>query len=125
MELPCSLQVRQFHSIHEIDTSEWDSICSTDDVFHKWSFIRVVEDAKVEAADFRYFMMYDGPKLAATAVLSAFSISLDLFIGDSAFVRRLKKLFPGVFNVRMLVCGLPASFGQSNLKVASEKYLPD
>lgn len=120
-----TLEIKSFRSIHEIDSREWDSILDSGDTFHSSSFIRVVEDAKVEAAQFWYLQFYDGSKLAATAALSAFTISLDLFLGDSGLVQRLKRFFPRIFEIRILICGLPASFGQSNLKVVSEKHYPE
>ena len=55
-------------------------------------------------------------------MFSAFKVSLDLFISNSSLVRKLKKVFPDLFIIKILVCGLPASFGQLNLKVKDEKY---
>jgi predicted N-acyltransferase len=116
------LTVKKYKSIHETDPQHWDSILVTDDNFHTYSFISIVEDSKVEDADFFYLLFYDNEQLVATTVLSAFNIYLDLFINDNWLVRKLKKIFPNLFKVKILVCGLPASFGQLNFKVVNEKY---
>jgi hypothetical protein len=39
---------------------------------------------------------------------------------NAGWVQQLKKWRPGFFNVKILICGLPASFGQLNLKIADE-----
>lgn len=114
--------LRQVNSIHEIDPQHWDSIVKEEDVFHRHNFICVVEDSKVEGAGFFYLLFYHEEKLVATTVLSAFSFNLDLFISDNFFVRWIKKLVPGFFQIRLLVCGLPASFGQLNLALTDSVY---
>lgn len=116
------LQLKKYDSIHHIDPQHWDSILDTDDIFHTWQFIRIVEDGKVENSRFRYLLFYKDGKLIASTILSAFTISLDIFISDAALIRRIKKWRPGFFNIRILVCGLPASFGQLNLKIVDDSF---
>lgn len=116
------LNLKKYNSIHEIDAAEWNSILEDTDVFHRHRFMQLVEESKVENAKFSYLAFYDQQKLVATTVLSTFSISLDLFIGNSGFVKAIKKLFPNLFSIKILVCGLPASFGQSNLKWTDDRY---
>ena len=114
------LQLKKYDSIHHIDPQHWNSILDTDDIFHEWQFIRIVEDGKVENSRFRYLLFYREEELIASTVLSAFTISLDIFISDAGWVRKIKKCRPGFFNIRILICGLPASFGQLNLKIVDE-----
>jgi predicted N-acyltransferase len=116
------LTARQYKSIHEINTRHWDSILDPGDIFHTYRFISLVEDSKVENADFYYLLIYDKEQLVATAVFSTFTISLDLFISNNVLVRSLKKFVPGIFRIKILTCGLPASFGQLNFKVLHAKY---
>ena len=117
------LTVKKYKSIHEIDAQHWDSILNPGDIFHTHNFISIVEDSKVENADFFYLLFYKSEKLAATAVLSAFNISLDLFISNGRLIKKIKKHFPNLFTIKILVCGLPASFGQQNLKIADYSYV--
>jgi predicted N-acyltransferase len=116
------LTCRRYKSIHEIDPQHWNSILNEQDIFHRHSFISMVEDSRVENAGFSYLSIYDDEKLVATTVFSVFNVSLDLFISNNRLVRSLKKIFPGLFTIKILACGLPASFGQLNLKVTGEKY---
>lgn len=116
------LELKRYNSIHEIDPEHWDGILTDDDVFHSWQFIRVVEDGKVENSRFRYLLFYRNDQLVASTVLSAFTISLDIFISDAAWVRKIKQWRPNFFNLQILICGLPASFGQLNLKIVDEKF---
>lgn len=116
------MRIETFASIHDIEPQLWDSIVIPGEIFHHWQFLQITEDAKVEDALFRYLLVYDGEKLVANTVLSAFSFSLSLFMSDVQLVRQLNKRFPRLFNIRMLFCGLPASFGQLNLAIAHEKY---
>jgi hypothetical protein len=116
------LTAKRYKSIHEIEPSLWNSILGDNDVFHTHDFISIVEDSKVENADFYYLLIYDRDQLVGTTVFSAFTVSLDLFISNSAFVQKIKKIFPKLFSIKVLACGLPASFGQLNLKIADEKY---
>lgn len=113
---------KKYSSIHQIDQKHWDSILDSADVFHRWQFIRIVEDAKVENSQFRYLLFYKDAELVGTTVFSAFTISLDIFITDNAWVRLIKKWLPHFFNIKILICGLPASFGQVNLKVVDESF---
>jgi len=116
------LSVRQYKSIHEVDPGHWNSILDKKDVFHAHGFIKIVEDSRTENASFHYLLIYDIDQLVATTVLSTFKISLDLFISKNKLVSVLKKIYPNFFTIRILVCGLPASFGQLNIKVTDKKY---
>ena len=117
--------VKKYKSIHETNRQHWDSILAADDnfqyiLFHPGAFVE--RTAKWEYADFFYLLFYDNEQLVATAVLSAFNIYLDLFINDNWLVRKLKKIFPNLFKVKILVCGLPCPLVNSIPKAANEKY---
>jgi predicted N-acyltransferase len=111
------LSVSRVSSISEIDQSTWDSLLTAREFLNSYRFVRAVEMAKVENASFQYLLFYDGRTLVGHAVLSCFSISLDLFVPDNRVVHWVRKLSPTFFNVRILFSGLPASLGQLNLKV--------
>ncbi|WP_373493335.1 peptidogalycan biosysnthesis protein [Aquiflexum sp.] len=117
------LRVENFRSISSIPANVWDGILSVNDVFNTHQFITVVEEARVENASFYYMLFYDESELVGHVVLSSFSISLDLFISKNKLVRRIKRVFPDLFSVKILFCGLPVSFGQSNIKVKHDTYM--
>ena len=111
------ISVEKHDSIHAINPAQWNSLLQEEDVFHTHQFICAVEESKVENARFQYLLFYDDEELVASAVLCAFVIDLTLFISKNQLVKRAAKWFPGLFKTTLLVCGLPASFGQQNLKL--------
>ena len=114
------LRVARHRSIQEVDEALWDSINSDQDIFHQHRFIRAVEAARVEDSQAWYLLFYRGDRLVATAALSAFTVSLDLFVGGAAaqLIQRLRRWWPEFLRIRILFCGLPISLGQNNLVVA-------
>lgn len=111
------MKVRRFASIHGIPEPLWDGLLDGGHPYHSCRLIRAVEDARVEDSRFWYLLFEDDDRLVATAALSAFTVSLDLFLGKvfqriAGFIRRG---FPRFLRIDVLFCGLPASFGQSNL----------
>lgn len=116
------LSVQKYLTINDIAEDEWDSILSPEEIYNTHRFIRTVEESKIENAEFFYLLFYDDEQLVASTVLSAFKVSLDLFISNNSVVTYLKKIFPKLFTIKLFVCGLPASFGQLNLTVTDDKY---
>lgn len=116
------LTIRKYSSIHAVDPEQWDSILSCEDIFHTYRFISLVEDSRVEQSEFYYLLFYEEGRLVATTALTVFDINLGLFISSSRLVRQMERVFPKLFKIRVLVCGLPASFGQQNIKVREDKY---
>ena len=119
MQRTSAREVRRFSSIHEIPESVWDGLVAEEHPYHTHRLIRAVEDARVERSRFWYLLFYDGNRAVSSAVLSAFTVSLDLFLGPAfqklaAIVRRR---FPRFLRIDVLFCCLPASFGQSNVIV--------
>jgi len=102
-----------------VDEQLWDSINSDQDVFHNHRFIRSVEDARVENSQFWYLLFFRGDALAATAALSAFTVSLDVLTGGLAagWTRRLRRWWPRFLKIEVLFCGLPVSLGQHDLVI--------
>lgn len=114
------LRVVRFRSIHEVDEALWDSINAEQDLFHTHRFIRAVEDARVENSRFWYLLFYQREELVGTAALSAFVVSLDLFV--AGILRKLagsiRRFFPGFLKIKVLFCGLPISIGKHCLAIS-------
>lgn len=111
---------RILDSINHVAATDWDSLLPPAEVLHAHRFNRVVEAAGVENAVLRYVVVHQNDQLAATATLAAFDIDLGLFLGKTAerWLARLRRVFPTFLRIKILVCGLPASFGQANLALA-------
>ena len=109
-----SLAVRLFNSVDEIKVEDWQMNGEPYNPFHELSFLEILEEANVENADHNYLLIYEDNQAIATAILSNFTIDLSLFIGQKKWVRWIKKLFPNLFNIRILFCGTPVSIGHNN-----------
>jgi predicted N-acyltransferase len=118
------LRVVRLQSIHEVDEKLWDSINAKKDLFHTHRFLRSVEDAKVENANFWYFLFYSEETLVGTAVLSSFIVSLDLFIGGMVqkLILALRLFLPHLLKVKILFCGLPISIGKNGLAISNPSW---
>jgi predicted N-acyltransferase len=117
-----NLKIQRVDSLAEIDPQLWDSI--NDDTFKSHAFILSIEKSGIEQSRLRYMLFFAGDELVGTAVLSSFSISLDLLAGN--FVQKavilIRKLFPSFLKIKFLFCGTPISIGKNNITV---KYTVD
>ena len=114
---PMGLQVLRFESIGQVDETLWDSINSGQGLFHTHRFLRSLENAKIEDSRFWYLLAFAGKAPAGAAVLSAFTVALDLLMEGSLkkLVRCVRKWFPHFLKVKILFCGLPISIGKHSL----------
>lgn len=119
------LRVVRTASINDVEETAWDSINGSRDVFHSHRFIRSVEAARVEESEFWYLLFFSGEELVATAVLSAFTVSLDLFVGGGTakVIQRMRRWLPDFMKIRILMCGLPVSLGQRNLVIRDRRRM--
>jgi predicted N-acyltransferase len=112
-----AISVEVIDSIDRIDPAEWNGLPGPDDELQTHRFNRVVESAGVENAVLRYALVRQSGELVAAATLAIFHIDLGLFLGKGAeaWLARLRRVFPQFLKIRILICGLPASFGQGNI----------
>lgn len=114
------LSLCTYNSICEIDKQFWDNL--SNDVFNSWDFLLSLEKARVENSQMKYLIFFHNSTAVAIAVLSMFSISLDLLSGQflSKICSTFRKIFPGFMNVKFLFCGTPISIGKNNLRIIDE-----
>ncbi len=104
-----------FRSIRWVNQAQWDSVTVPNHPYQTWRFLLAVEESKPENAEFWYLVFSDDDgQYQATAVLSAFMMSLSVLADNDPFIRRLEKIWPNSFRFRMLMCGIPVSAGQHN-----------
>ena len=102
-----------FRSIRMTDQMQWDAVRSPGHPYQSWRFLLAVEEAKPENAEFWYLVFTDQTgQYQATAVLSAFKMSLSVLADGDPTIRRLEKIWPTLFQFKMLMCGIPVSAGQ-------------
>lgn len=120
------IEVKRFQCINDIEEAIWDSILPTDSFFHRHRFIRAIEEAKVENSEFWYILFQRESRLVGSAVLTSFTIALDLFTPQitKSLIKSMRRFYPDFFKVRILFCGLPISIGKHNLFIAdpSDNY---
>lgn len=110
-----SLHERFYHGIDDVPGPLWDAAAPADFFFRR-DFLRVMEVSRVENARYRYVLLLEEGAPVGVAVLSAFTLKLDLLSGDP-WILRLRRWLPALLDVPMICCGIPASFGQHHLHV--------
>jgi predicted N-acyltransferase len=104
-------------SIHDIEPHLWDSVNASHGFFRTHRFFSALESSAVEDAEYWYLALFEQGKPVATAVLSAFRVSLDLLLPSGA--RRVcevaRKVYPSFLRPRMLFCGVPVSIGKHTI----------
>ena len=120
-----NLEVQSYSSIKEIDKQLWNSINRNQDIFHSYEFLCSVEESKIEDSKFWYLIVYFKGKPIGSAVLSTFSVLLDLFTSKSIqkIVSLLRKKFPNFLKVKVLFCGIPISIGKNTISILNGFFL--
>ena len=112
------LKARLHNTIYEIDAALWNSIIGSEDLYHRHEFVGIIEDAQIENSKFWYLLIYNNDELVATVCLSAMEMSLDLLIeGELKWIKAIRKIWKKFLKVNILMCGLPISLGQKNIKI--------
>lgn len=110
------LSVRVHRSITEIAESLWDSVSARFGLANTYRFISALEWSRVEMADYWYLLIYMGDELVGTAVVTSFTVSLDLLnFGLHKVVVPVRQLRPGFLRLRILFSGTPISIGRHNV----------
>ncbi|MFT3945415.1 MAG: peptidogalycan biosysnthesis protein [Agriterribacter sp.] len=105
-----------YDDIKAIDPYTWDLLNPEAELFHTHRFLKALQKARVEDADMYFLVIKDGDRMVGTAVLSAFTINLDLFINVQSVTKLIKKMLPHIFKVRVLFCGTPVSAAHKNIQ---------
>jgi hypothetical protein len=101
----------------------WDE-AAPEDFFFARPFLRVMQDSGVEGARYRYLVLLRDRRPAAVAVLSCFTLKLDLLSRD-VWTRLTRRVAPALMDVPIICCGIPASYGQHHLHAARQQDLSE
>lgn len=115
-------EVKVFHDISELNKCDWEQ-ASPSEFFFSYTFLKILVDSKVENATYKYLIFYSNKQPKGVAILSKFLLQLDLLTADKS-VEFLKQIWPGLFEVPMICCGLPVSYGQRSFYV-NKKSIED
>lgn len=109
-----------YEGINKVNKILWNEPLSDKDFLHHTSFLEVVDRSKINNAEIHYFTVSNGEKYICTAVVSVFEMNLDLFVQNKKIINFIKKIFPNLFKIKLVFCGIPVSSGQSNLWIDPE-----
>jgi predicted N-acyltransferase len=115
-------QFSLYDSVRDIDAAEWNSIRTPDnDPFMELGFIEAVENSMRSDCRLRYVVVRDRhSRPIATACLSAYTIDgASLAEGSAKTVcQAIGRVWPWLMKHTMVMCGLPISTGDSQLRFA-------
>ncbi len=110
------LHVRVHRSITEIAESLWDSVSAQYGLANTHRFLNALECSRVEMADYWYLLIHMGDELVGTAIVTSFTVSLDLLnSGLHKVVLPVRHLRPDFLRIRILFSGTPISIGRHNV----------
>src|SRR5688572_10193713 len=118
------IRTEVYTSIQQIPIQTWDAFASQN-WFHKHRFVACMEAARIPGAKYWYLLFYHQQTVIGSCIFSTCNISLDLFTPKNSFIRFLGKCFSNIFNIRLLMCGLPASFGQRNVHLCDQSFMEE
>lgn len=106
--------------IEQIPPAMWDALLDGDDLQASHRFVQICQRSGVEDAKYRHILLSRGGRTVATASLASIHVRLELLAGSGLRrpVTAARRLFPGLLRVRVVLGGLPVSFGQSCLRIA-------
>jgi len=112
-----------FDSVDQIDVQSWNSLHQGDDLFMDLRLLHVTAKSMVNTDKFRFLLARDesGVAVAATC-LWQFTLDGTLLATDHWVIRALKRFSEIAIPLtthRVLICGMPVSAGQSNLRFAA------
>ncbi len=112
------LKTKVLRKIEEISPEEWNSVFP--DVLEGYHFFKTLEQSRFDQFSFRYILVYDNKTLVGATVSFLMSYALDTTVQGSFgyFTTAVKKIFPNIFNLRVLICGLP--MGQGRIGIGAE-----
>jgi predicted N-acyltransferase len=119
-----SFTYRLFDTIGDVDLAGWQRVRSEcgDSIFMDPRFIAAVEVGMRRSCRFWHVIVYDENRVAvACASLTAMSLDLAYVVDPTlaSIMRRLPGVLSALRSLKLLLCGLPVSAGQSNLMLAS------
>lgn len=114
------MKLAVYERLDDVPASLWDEVRPADFYFAR-AFLDVMQRSAVENAQYRYLVALQGHAPAALAVVTSFTLKLDLLSNDP-FTRLARRWLPGVMDVPIVCCGVPASYGQYHLHLVRDGF---
>jgi predicted N-acyltransferase len=109
------LRTRVIRRIEEISPEEWHTIFP--DVLEGYSFFKTLDDTIIDQFPLYYILVYDRKTLVGAAPCFLVNYSLDTSMTGTlkSLSNSVKKIFPNIFSIRALACGVPMGPGRLGL----------
>jgi len=106
------LRTRVIKKIEEIPSEEFNRVFPH--VPERYFFLKTLDESKFDQFSFYYILVYERKQLVGAAPCFTVDYSLDTSINGPLrqFSNAIKKIFPKLFNIKALVCGIPMGQGQ-------------
>jgi len=106
------LRTRVIKKIEEIPSEEFNKVFPH--VPERYHFLKTLDGSKFDQFSFYYILVYERKELIGAAPCFTVDYSLDTSINGPLrqFSNAIKKVFPHLFSIKALVCGIPMGQGQ-------------
>ena len=112
-----------YNRIQNIPEEEWASLFPG--ILENYHFCKALDDSAFQAINFYYAIFYENqvPIGATTFFLMDFQLDMAVQGWLKFLTRGVKKVFPGLFGVKIVFCGLPMGKGLISISKHKEEVL--
>ena len=117
------LTTKVVRKIEEISPEEWNQ--AFPQVLENYYFFKTLDESNFHQFSFYYILVYDHNKLLGAASCFLMNYPLDTTVQGpfKSFSTAIKKIFPKVFNLKALICGLPMGPGRIGIAGKADKVI--
>ncbi len=107
-----NLRTRVIRKIEDVSFEAWNKVFPN--ALEGYQFFKTLDESGFDQFSFCYILVYEGKQLVGAA--PCFLMNYPLETSINGYLRRIanifRKIFPNLFNLKTLVCGIPMSQGQ-------------
>jgi predicted N-acyltransferase len=115
-------RTRVIKKIEEISPQDWNKVFPVSPeggphIIEGYNFLKTLDGSKFDQFSFYYLLVYEHKQLVGAAPCFAVNYSLDTSINGPLrqVTNTIKKVFPHIFSIKALVCGIPMGQGQMGI----------
>jgi predicted N-acyltransferase len=117
------LRTKVLRRIEEISPQEWNAIFP--DVLEGYNFFKTLDESNLDQFSFYYILVYDRKTLVGATSCFIVNYSFDTSINGPMrhISNSIKKVFPNIFSIRALACGVPMGPGRLGLSGDADRIV--
>lgn len=107
---------RIFDKIEEISPHAWNRVFPN--VLESYDFFKSLDESGFEQFSFHYICVYHGDEMVGAAPFFVMNYPLETTISGPlhSFMLGIKRIFPEVFNLKAVICGMPMDQGRLGIQ---------